>query len=327
MFDFNEYWGKRPLFFDGAMGTVLQENGLRPGEAPERWNLTQPETILNVHQSYLAAGADIITANTFGANPFKCRENNIDLEAVVHAGVSVARRAVEQAGRGAVALDIGPSGKLLAPLGDLPFEEAVTAFARMARAGAAAGADCALIETMGDLYEAKAALLAVKENTSLPVFITMTFDQEGKLLTGGDIPAMAAVLEGLGADVIGFNCGLGPQQMLELLPVLRACTSLPILVNPNAGLPVEREGRTYFNVGPEEFAQKMAEILEAGAWLVGGCCGTTPEHIRKTTARYFLCTSSPSFPNSGGFRHSSRDLWRSANNHRRAHQPHRQASL
>ncbi len=147
MFDFNEYWGKRPLFFDGAMGTVLQENGLRPGEAPERWNLTQPETILNVHQSYLAAGADIITANTFGANPFKCRENNIDLEAVVHAGVSVARRAVEQAGRGAVALDIGPSGKLLAPLGDLPFEEAVTAFARMARAGAAAGADCALIET------------------------------------------------------------------------------------------------------------------------------------------------------------------------------------
>lgn len=285
MFDFNEYWGKRPLFFDGAMGTVLQENGLRPGEAPERWNLTQPETILNVHQSYLAAGADIITANTFGANPFKCRENNIDLEAVVHAGVSVARRAVEQAGRGAVALDIGPSGKLLAPLGDLPFEEAITAFARMARAGAAAGADCALIETMGDLYEAKAALLAVKENTSLPVFITMTFDQEGKLLTGGDIPAMAAVLEGLGADVIGFNCGLGPQQMLELLPVLRACTSLPILVNPNAGLPVEREGRTYFNVGPEEFAQKMAEILEAGAWLVGGCCGTTPEHIRKTTAR------------------------------------------
>ncbi len=293
MYDFKAYLGTRPLFFDGAMGTVLQEKGLRPGEMPERWNLMRPETILEVHQSYLEAGSDVISANTFGANPLKCRENGMEAEALVTAGVRLARRAVEQAGRGAVALDIGPTGKLLAPLGSLPFEEAVKAFASMARAGAEAGADCALIETMGDLYEAKAAVLAVKENTSLPVFVTMTFDQEGKLLTGGSITAMAAVLEGLGADVIGLNCGLGPRQMLELLPTLRANTALPILVNPNAGLPVELDGRTHFDVGPEEFARFMEEILLAGAWMIGGCCGTTPEHIRKTVERCKGISCSP----------------------------------
>lgn len=280
--------GREPLFFDGAMGTVLQEKGLAAGEAPELWNLSHPQDIVDVHTAYLEAGADIITTNTFGANPFKCQENGMEMEKIVATGVSLARQAVQQAGYGTVALDIGPSGKLLFPMGDLQFEDAVKAFGQMTCAGVAAGADCVLIETMNDIYEVKAAALGVKENTSLPVFVTMTFDADGKLLTGGDIKAMAAVLEGLGIDAIGMNCGLGPEQMLGLIRELRACTSLPLVVNPNAGLPKERDGCTYYDVGPEEFAAYMKEILQAGAWAVGGCCGTTPEHLRQTVK---LCKS------------------------------------
>lgn len=274
--------GRKPLFFDGAMGTILQEKGLAAGEAPELWNLLHPKDVLSVHISYLEAGVDIISANTFGANPFKCQENGVEPEEVIAAGVRLAHQAVEQAGHGVVALDIGPSGKLLFPMGDLAFEEAVNAFAQMASAGADAGADCVLIETMNDLYEVKAALLGVKEATSLPVFVTTTFDESGKLLTGGDIKAVAAVLEGLGADAIGMNCGLGPKQMLALIKELRSLTSLPLVVNPNAGLPRERNGHTFFDVGPEEFSSCMKEIVLAGAWVIGGCCGTTPEHLRQT---------------------------------------------
>lgn len=274
--------GRKPLFFDGAMGTILQEKGLAAGEAPELWNLLHPKDVLSVHISYLEAGVDIISANTFGANPFKCQENGVEPEEVIAAGVRLAHQAVEQAGHGVVALDIGPSGKLLLPMGNLAFEEAVNAFAQMASAGADAGADCVLIETMNDLYEVKAALLGVKEATSLPVFVTTTFDESGKLLTGGDIKAVAAVLEGLGADAIGMNCGLGPKQMLALIKELRSLTSLPLVVNPNAGLPRERNGHTFFDVGPEEFSSCMKEIVLAGAWVIGGCCGTTPEHLRQT---------------------------------------------
>lgn len=282
--------GEQILFFDGAMGTVLQDMGLAAGEAPERWNLIHPEKILDVHTSYLAAGADIIKANTFGANPVKCHENGIDFEDAVRGGVQLARQAVTKAGHGAVALDIGPTGKLLAPMGDLPFEKAVEAFSQMVRIGVSAGADCILIETMNDLYEAKAALLAAKENASLPVFVTLTFDEYGKLLTGGDIKTAAAVLEGLGADVIGMNCGLGPAQMLKLIRQLRLSTSLPIVINPNAGLPKERDGKTYYDVDPTEFSLLMGKITEAGAWVIGGCCGTTPEHLRQTVS---LCRRMP----------------------------------
>ncbi|WP_322200252.1 homocysteine S-methyltransferase family protein [Acutalibacter intestini] len=293
MADILKELGKRPLFFDGAMGTVLQESGLLPGQAPELWNLSHPEKILHIHKAYLDAGADILCANTFGANPFKCAENAIDLEQVISAAVCLAQKAVEQAGHGMVALDIGPSGKLLAPMGDLEFETAVAAFGRIARAGAAAGVDCVLIETMNDLYEAKAALLAVKESTSLPVFVTMTVDADGKLLTGGDLPAMASILEGLGADAIGLNCGLGPKQMLGLIDTLRNYTTLPLVINPNAGLPKERDGQTCFDVGPLEFSQLMEQIVHAGAWVIGGCCGTTPEHIRQMVA---LCKGLPCTP-------------------------------
>lgn len=276
--------GEKIRFFDGAMGTVLQEKGLLPGELPELWNLSHREELIEIHRSYLRAGADFLKTNTFGANRFKLKGSGHTVEEVVSAGVKNALQAVEDWGKGTVFLDIGPTGKLLRPLGELDFEDAVSAFAEMVRAGAAAGAEAVLIETMSDIYEAKAALLAAKENADLPVFVTMTFDEDGKLLTGGELGVAAAVLEGLGADAIGFNCGLGPQQMAGLLPKLRELTGLPIVVNPNAGLPVERDGKTCYNVGPEEFASWMGEIARGGAWVVGGCCGTTPEHIRRTAA-------------------------------------------
>lgn len=277
-------FGKRILFFDGGMGTMLQERGLGPGEPPEPWNLTHPDTILDIHRQYLAAGADILKTNTFGANGIKLQDCGFSVQEVVGAGVARAREAAEGT-RALVALDIGPTGKLLKPMGDLAFEDACSCFAEMARAGEQAGADLILIETMSDCYECKAAVLAAKENTRLPVFVTMIFDERGKLLTGGDIAAAAALLEGLGADAIGLNCGLGPEQMKQLLPQLRECCSLPVIVNPNAGLPRSVDGCTVFDVDPQDFAADMEEIVKSGAWIVGGCCGTTPAHIEATVQR------------------------------------------
>lgn len=276
--------GGKLCYFDGAMGTILQEKGLQPGELPELWGISHREEIVAIHRFYLEAGADFLKANTFGANRFKLEGSGHTVEEVVTVGIENALQAVKTCGRGTVFLDIGPTGKLLRPLGNLDFEDAVSAFGEMIRVGTMAGAEAILIETMTDIYEAKAALLAVKENSDLPVFVTMTFDQDGKLLTGGDLTVAAAVLEGLGADAIGLNCGLGPEQMASLLPKLRESTGLPIVVNPNAGLPVERDGKTCFDVGPQEFAGWMGEIAREGAWIVGGCCGTTPEHIAAMTA-------------------------------------------
>lgn len=276
--------GDKIRYFDGAMGTMLQEKGLLPGEAPELWGLSHREEIVEIHRSYLDAGADFLKTNTFGANRFKLEGSGHSVEEVVTVGIENARQAVKDCGHGTVFLDIGPTGKLLRPLGELDFEEAVSAFGEMVQAGCRAGAEGILVETMSDIYEAKAALLAAKENSDLPVFVTMTFDEDGKLLTGGDIGVAAAVLEGLGADAIGLNCGLGPQQMAALVPKLREFTGLPLVVNPNAGLPVERDGKTCYDVSPEEFASWMGEIAREGAWIVGGCCGTTPAHIAKMKA-------------------------------------------
>ena len=201
-------FGKRIIFFDGGMGTLLQEQGLKPGELPETWNLTNPEPVINIHREYAKAGADIILANTFGANRLKFGDN---LEEIVTAGIKNARTAVEQSGREAyVALDIGPTGKLLKPMGTLDFEEAVSIFGEIVRIGEAAGADLVLIETMSDTYELKAAVLAAKENSELPVIATTIFDENKKMLTGANPAAVVALLEGLGADAIGMNCGLGP---------------------------------------------------------------------------------------------------------------------
>lgn len=272
--------GKKLLIFDGGMGTMLQAAGLLPGESPDLWNLTHPEKVKQVHAAYLNAGAQVVTANTFGSNRWKAEKDGPPVRELVRAGVFLAKEALKESGRGWAALDMGPTGKLLKPLGDLDFEDAVESFREVAEAGAAAGADCVLIETMSDIYEAKAAVLAAKENTNLPVIVTMTFDENGKLLTGGDLAVMAAVLEGLGVDALGLNCGLGPRQMVSLTKKLRGLTALPIVVMPNAGLPREEDGRTVYDVGPESFASCMEEIVKAGACGIGGCCGTTPQHIR-----------------------------------------------
>ena len=280
--------GKRILFFDGGMGSLLQEKGLKPGELPETWNIRHPEAITQIHRSYLEAGSDIILANTFGANRLKYNKNQeYSLETIVAAAMENAKKAVEEAEkstgkRGLIALDMGPTGKLLKPLGDLDFEEAVSMFGEVAKLGTENGADCILIETMSDSYELKAAVLGAKENSSLPVFATVTFDERGKLLTGGDIVSVVALLEGLGVDALGVNCGLGPLQMETIAKTICEEASIPVIVNPNAGLPRSEGGKTVYDIDADTFARTVRRIAENGAYFVGGCCGTTPEHIRKT---------------------------------------------
>ncbi len=269
-------FGKRILFFDGGMGSLLQERGLKPGELPERWNLDNPQPVVDIHRAYAEAGADIILANTFGANRFKFD----NAEEIIGAGIANARKGIGLSGRSAyVALDIGPTGKLLKPMGTLDFEEAVEVFAEIVRAGVKAGADLILIETMSDTYELKAAVLAAKENSELPVIATVVFGENGKMLTGTGPEAVAALLEGLRVDALGMNCGLGPEQMKPVFARLAEYTSIPLVINPNAGLPRTENGRTVYDVGPEEFAGDMEEFVRMGAWFAGGCCGTTPEHI------------------------------------------------
>ena len=271
----------RLVFLDGGMGTQLQERGLKPGETPELWNLSRPDDIRAVHSAYLAAGADIVYANTFGANAAKYHAD-APLADVVSAGVALAREAVHAAGgKRFVALDVGPTGRLLKPAGDFEFDAAYDAFAEEVRLGAEAGADLVVIETMGDAYELKAAVLAAKENSSLPVLATVALGEDGKLLTGADVECVAAILEGLHVDALGLNCGFGPDKMLPFVKRLAAATSLPIAVKPNAGLPKVEGGKTIFTVGPDEFAADVIELVKAGASIVGGCCGTTPAHIRK----------------------------------------------
>lgn len=286
--------GKRILFFDGGMGTLLQEQGLQAGELPETWNLKNPEPIIQIHKAYLAAGADIILANTFGANRFKYGG---DLEKIVTAGVANAKKAVAESGKKAyVALDIGSTGKLLKPMGTLDFEEAVGVFAEIIRAGEKAGADLILIETMSDTYELKAAVLAAKENSALPIMATVIFDESKKMLTGASPQVVVSLLEGLGVDALGINCGLGPKQMKEIVKELLKYASIPVIVNPNAGLPRSENGKTVFDVGAEEFAQDMEEIVTMGAWFAGGCCGTTPAHIQAMVEKCKEITPVPITP-------------------------------
>ena len=279
-----ERLGKELLFFDGGMGTLLQAEGLQPGELPETWNIERKETIRKIHQSYFEAGSDIVLTNTFGANALKFHDENCSLKAIIDAAVENVRFGAKAGIRDGrdyyVALDIGPTGKLLKPLGDLSFEDAYEAFKEVVQYGEKAGADLIHIETMSDTYEVKAAVLAAKENTNLPVFATMIFDDKGKLLTGGDVPSVVALLEGLRVDALGINCGMGPKQMLPILQQIAQYSSLPIIVKPNAGLPKQRDGQTYYEVTPDVFAKQLQEIVKAGACVIGGCCGTTPKHIR-----------------------------------------------
>ena len=281
--------GKDLLYFDGGMGTLLQSRGLSPGELPETWNITHPDEIIDIHRRYFEAGCDIVLTNTFGANALKFHDSQYHIKEITEAAIANAKKAallgVHDARQTYVALDVGPTGKLLKPMGDLEFEEAYAAFREVMRYGEAAGADFIHIETMSDTYEVKAAILAAKENTNLAVTVTMIFDEKGKLLTGGDVPALVAMLEGLRVDALGLNCGLGPEQMLPVLKELMDYTSIPVIVKPNAGLPRQRNGEVYYDVEPEKFAETMEEILKLGVSAIGGCCGTTPDHIRAMIQR------------------------------------------
>ena len=271
------------LYFDGGMGTGFQKLGLMPGELPEIWNITHPDEVFSLHAEYLNAGSDIITTNTFGANILKFGKNDspYSLEEIISSALENAKRARDAFGGDKfVALDIGPTGKLLKPLGDLDFEDAVSIFAETVKLGVKYGADLLIIETMNDSYETKAAVLAAKENSDLPVFVTNAYDENAKLMTGASPSAMVALLEGLGVDALGINCSLGPDKMLPIIDEFVKYSSTPIIVNPNAGLPVFKNGKTEYEIGAEEFASIMEKIAKMGVNILGGCCGTTPEHIR-----------------------------------------------
>lgn len=282
------------LILDGGMGTLLQARGLRPGEYPEDWNLSHPEEITAIHRAYFEAGADVVSANTFGATRLRYDERTLDL--VIGAAIGNARRAAEGLSEKFVALDIGASGKLLAPLGDLDFEDAVALFAETVKCGVRHGADLIVIETMNDTYETKAALLAAKENSSLPVFVTAAFGEDGKMMTGASPAAFCAMAEGLGADAVGANCSLGPRALFGVMEEFLASASVPVIFKPNAGLPRDEGGRTVFDVPPEEFARDVAHMVKEGVRLAGGCCGTTPEYIAALTRAVEGIPVSPLLP-------------------------------
>lgn len=270
---------KRFVFLDGGMGTQLQARGLQPGQKPELAALEMPDVLTAIHTDYANAGADILLANTFGANAKKLAGCGHTVEDVVTASIACARKAADTTGA-LVALDIGPLGELLVPAGTLSFEDAYAEFVQVIRAGAAAGADLVFLETMTDLYELKAAILAAKENCTLPIFTSMSFESRGRTFTGCTVESYAVTAAGLGADAVGINCSLGPKEILPFAQ--RLCRSVPagvpVFVKPNAGLP-NPDGS--YNLDPDDFATEMKEYAAIGVSMVGGCCGTTPAFIAK----------------------------------------------
>jgi len=275
-----DYLKKNFIYLDGGMGTLLQARGLRSGEMPETWNIEHPEVIRDIHRSYFDAGCNVVLANTFGANRLKFDSDYLDK--IIGAAIENAKIAAKES-KGKqekwVALDIGPTGKMLKPLGDLHFEEAVGIFAETVRLGVKHGADLIFIETMNDSYETKAALLAAKENSDLPVFVSNAYGEDGKLMTGATPSAMVAMLEGMGADAIGVNCSLGPKALVPVVEQYLKYSSIPVILKPNAGMPVVRDGETCYDLSPSEFASDVLDMMGLGARVVGGCCGTTPEYI------------------------------------------------
>ncbi|WP_434291040.1 homocysteine S-methyltransferase family protein [Clostridium botulinum] len=275
-----DYIKENVLIFDGAMGTMLQKLGLKISDLPEELNILEPEKIINIHRKYIEAGAKVITTNTFGANEIKLKQSKFSLETIIDKAIDN----VKKAGKNEeilIALDIGPIGQLLEPMGTLRFEEAYEIFKRQIVQGQKSGADIVLIETMTDLYEAKAAILAAKENTNLPVFCTMTFEKNKRTFTGCTPLSMVLTLEGLGVDALGVNCSLGPNELGDIVDEIIKYSSIPIMVQPNAGLPTIKAGRTIYNIKPKEFADFQRSIVEKGVRIVGGCCGTTDEFIRE----------------------------------------------
>ena len=267
------------LYLDGGMGTLLQKRGLTAGELPEWWNISHPDVITDIHKAYLDAGSNVISTNTFGANSLKFSDSELD--EIIGAAVANARRAIELSGKADayVALDVGPSGKMLRPYGDLDFEDAVSIFSKTVELGVKHGVDLVFIETMNDSYETKAALLAAKESCELPIFVSNAYGEDGKLMTGADPLTMVALLEGMGADAIGVNCSLGPKALAPIVREYLKYSSLPVIMKANAGLPSVVNGVTVFDVTPEEFARDVSVLVSEGVRIVGGCCGTTPEHI------------------------------------------------
>lgn len=295
--DIREYIKDRILYLDGGMGTMLQERGLQPGELPERWNVLHPDVIIDVHKAYYDAGSNVVSTNTFGANSLKFSDE--ELESYIMAAVENVRKAAslstgEQ--EKFVALDIGPLGKLLKPYGDYDFEDAVSVYAKTVKIGAACGVDLIFIETMNDSYDTKAAVLAAKENSDLPIFVSNAYSEDGKLMTGATPAAMVAMLEGLGVDAVGANCSLGPAQLKGVVDGYLENASVPVLLKPNAGLPRTENGKTVFDVFPEEFSDLMAEYVKDGVRIAGGCCGTTPDYIAATVAKTNTLTPVPVVP-------------------------------
>lgn len=269
------------VILDGGMGTLLQERGLQAGEQPERWNLSRPEEIVAIHQAYFDSGSNVVNTNTFGANALHYSED--ELEKIIRAAVENADKArslSESEQEKYIALDIGPTGRLLKPMGDLDFEDAVAIFAQVVKIGVKCGVDLIMIETMNDSYETKAALLAAKENCDLPVFVSNAYSENGKLMTGASPAAMVAMLEGMGADAIGVNCSFGPDKLAPIIREYLKVASVPLLLKPNAGLPQSIGGKTVYNTSAEEFAEITGELVRDGVRIAGGCCGTTPAYIR-----------------------------------------------
>ncbi|MBQ2284333.1 MAG: homocysteine S-methyltransferase family protein [Clostridia bacterium] len=276
-----ELINKKRIYFDGGAGTYLQAKGLKPGTPPEMWNMENPEAITGMHKAYIDAGCNVITTNTFGVN----KDKYANYEELIVAAVNCAKKATEGAENSFIAFDIGPTGRLLKPLGDLEFEDAVELFAANVRVAVKCGVDCVIVETMNDSLETKAAVLAVKENSDLPVFVTNVYDEGGKLMTGASPEAMIALLEGLGVDGLGLNCSVGPDKMLAIIDRFVENASVPIIANPNAGLPVVVDGKTAFNIDAEEFSEYMVKLAQKGVNILGGCCGTTPEYMKKTVEK------------------------------------------
>lgn len=270
------------VYLDGGMGTLLQKSGLQPDELPEHWNISHPEVIKEIHKSYYDSGSNIVNTNTFGANSLKFGTDELS-EIIYHAvkNADEARKASSGKQEKFIALDVGPTGKLLKPLGDLDFEDAVKAFAEVISLGVKYGVDLITIETMNDSYETKAAVLAAKENSDLPIIVTNAYGENGRLMTGADPAVMAAMLEGMGVDAIGANCSLGPKQLMGVMDELLKYCSVPVAFKPNAGLPKSDGKVTYYDVDAEEFAQDIKLAVANGVRIVGGCCGTTPEYIKK----------------------------------------------
>ncbi|MCR5590569.1 MAG: homocysteine S-methyltransferase family protein [Lachnospiraceae bacterium] len=289
--DFRQFLRDNFVILDGGMGSLLQKRGLKPGEKPETFNLLHPEIVTDIQKAYFDAGSNVINANTFGANPFNFPDDE-ELKSVIEAAIKIGREAARLSDEASeesrkrpkfVSLDIGSMGRLLKPYGQLEFEDAVSAFAKIVKIGAAAGADLVTVETMNDCLETKAAVLAVKENCDLPVIVTDAFDANGQLMTGADPSAMTAMLEGMGADAIGTNCSVGPMQLRGVMKEFLEKASIPVIFKPNAGLPRVENGETVFDVTADEFAEEVVMQMKAGVRVVGGCCGTTPEYIKKVT--------------------------------------------